>query len=558
VSIKIRIIIAVVLLITFLRSMVFYDNIVQDNKRIETRLELYSNDTTDFLKRYEEDIFKIYSNRLTTLLHFSFVKEAFKNKDISKMKQIIAQRYKFIKNEYKAVNVLHLIDKNNISIFRAHRPNQFGDDLTKVRPMVVKSNASKKILSGYEVGKYGLSYRINVPVVYKGIHYGLLEIGFDMKQVIQDIEKTFKKGYGFIYIDKNKVQNFMDKDKLEIIDNNYIVYRNDFFSSIKDFFIKTQIKKDDKTYRAISYDFKHHNNETVAKVKYFYDITEDEKLHDMIIHRMILQTLITIVLIIIILYYSFTYYEKRLLKLVEENKQKDSMILQQNKLAIMGEMMAMIAHQWRQPLAAISTSAQGIAFKKNLGVLTDTYMNEQIDSIKSLSLHMSQTITDFSNFFKPEKDKQDINLKEVIQKSIKIVSTTIKNNSIGVSVDCPEDINFMVYKGEFQQVLINIITNAKDALIENRLNDRKIDIKASLDNKYMSLFISDNAGGIPEDIISKIFEPYFSTKSKNGTGLGLYMSKIIIEEHLNGRLEVKNVGNGASFLIKIPIDEEKN
>jgi C4-dicarboxylate-specific signal transduction histidine kinase len=116
----------------------------------------------------------------------------------------------------------------------------------------------------------------------------------------------------------------------------------------------------------------------------------------------------------------------------------------------------------------------------------------------------------------------------------------------------------MVYKGEFQQVLINIITNAKDALIENRLNDRKIDIKASFDDKYISLFISDNAGGIPEDIISKIFEPYFSTKSKNGTGLGLYMSKIIIEEHLNGRLEVKNVGNGASFLIKIPIDEEKN
>jgi PAS domain S-box-containing protein len=239
--------------------------------------------------------------------------------------------------------------------------------------------------------------------------------------------------------------------------------------------------------------------------------------------------------------------------MVQKEREKDKMMLQQSKMAIMGEMIAMIAHQWRQPLSAIKAINQSIAFKKKLGKLKDDFFEEESNKINNTVDHMSKTIDDFRNFFKQDKEKKIIPFEKLIQNALDFVEHSYANNNIKIDLNLEFKQEIEVLSGEFMQVLMNILNNAKDALIENKENDRVVSIESKLTEKNMILLdIKDNAGGIPQKIINKIFDPYFSTKSKNGTGIGLYMSKIIIDEHLSGELTAFNLEDGAVFRILVP------
>ncbi len=233
---------------------------------------------------------------------------------------------------------------------------------------------------------------------------------------------------------------------------------------------------------------------------------------------------------------------------VQKNRQKDQQLIYQSRLAQMGEMISMIAHQWRQPLAAISSTSALLELKAEHNKLTNDLIIKKVRSISNYSQHLSETINDFRNFFKPNKEKKETTYDEVVKSVLEIIEVSITNKNIQLlqELNCHEP--FSTYPNELKQVILNLIKNAEDILLYKAVEDPTIKIATyTKEDKYI-LEVSDNAGGIPEKIMDKIFDPYFSTKkSKDGIGLGLYMSKIIIEEHCGGTLSIVNINKGALF-----------
>ena len=235
---------------------------------------------------------------------------------------------------------------------------------------------------------------------------------------------------------------------------------------------------------------------------------------------------------------------------VEKNREKDKAMLQQSRLAQMGEMISMIAHQWRQPLAAISATSVNLILKAKLDKLDNDSAIELGEKISEYSQHLSATIDDFRDFFKPNKKLVDTNYKELIDSVLTIIETSIINKNIELKQQLQSETLLSTYPNELKQVILNLIKNAEDILLEKEIEHPFIMIETQ-DN---ILRVKDNAGGVPDDIIEKVFDPYFSTKTKkDGTGLGLYMSKTIIEEHCGGELSVYNDEFGAVFEITLPM-----
>ena len=240
----------------------------------------------------------------------------------------------------------------------------------------------------------------------------------------------------------------------------------------------------------------------------------------------------------------------------EQLKQKDLDMLAQSKNAQMGEMIANIAHQWRQPLSVISTAATGILIKKEMGNLKIKDEMRLLESINKNAQYLSQTIDTFRNYIKEERKVATVIIQERIDVALEILSASLQNNSIKLinNIHNLDPVSVTIVVGELSQVIINLINNAKDILVERNIDDRWIKIDLSCDDKNVIISVEDNGGGVPLKIIDKIFDPYFTTKHKSfGTGLGLYMSKNIIQKHLNGKLYVKNSENGAVFYIELPL-----
>jgi signal transduction histidine kinase len=247
---------------------------------------------------------------------------------------------------------------------------------------------------------------------------------------------------------------------------------------------------------------------------------------------------------------------------IEKNRVKDQHILEQSRMAQMGEMISMIAHQWRQPLGAIASTSIDLRMKMMLGSydLDDkkqqeecsTYLDEQLVNIEEYVQSLTQTIDDFRNFYKPDKQQKVGDVNQPIQKSLDIIRATAVSNGIEIIESYKSKQQLPLFDSELMQVFLNIFKNAQDNFKEKDTQSAKIVIKTKDRKNGVKVEICDNGGGISKDIIKKIFDPYFSTKSeKNGTGLGLYMSKTIVEEHHNGKLKVKNRDGGACFTILI-------
>lgn len=227
-------------------------------------------------------------------------------------------------------------------------------------------------------------------------------------------------------------------------------------------------------------------------------------------------------------------------KLEEEKKQKEEILYQQSKLAAMDEMIGNIAHQWRQPLSTISTASTGVKLQKELGVLTDKEFFNSMNAISKSVQYLSQTIDDFRYFFNPKNEKTYINTKELIDKTLNLITAQFTAKDIEI-IKKVEKIGFHSLENELIQVLINILNNARDTLIEQNMKKRVIFIKVFKEKGSINIEILDNAGGVDENIIDRIFEPYFTTKHKaQGTGIGLYMSEEIITKHLYGDINVQN------------------
>jgi signal transduction histidine kinase len=255
------------------------------------------------------------------------------------------------------------------------------------------------------------------------------------------------------------------------------------------------------------------------------------------------------------------FYQQKVTNILDKEKlremmQKDKQILEQAKLAQMGEMLGNIAHQWRQPLSAISTVASGLKINYEYNILDTKDIPKQMDLIVENTKHLSKTIDIFRDFIKEGKALKNINIQEKLDECINIVSATISSHHIKLinEINYEEPITLRMISGELSQVIINIINNSKDAIVQNKIKKGWIKIIQKTEEEQLLIIIEDNGGGISSDIMAKIFDPYFTTKHQyQGTGLGLYMSKTIIEKHLGGKLEVKNGKEGAIFTIRLKL-----
>ena len=239
------------------------------------------------------------------------------------------------------------------------------------------------------------------------------------------------------------------------------------------------------------------------------------------------------------------------LKAVQELHEKDKLLLQQSRLAAMGEIVNNIAHQWRQPLNVLGINIQSLSLFYDMGDFSKEFLDETTKNAMIQINHMSQTIDDFRNFFKPDKEKTDFSVNKAIQQAITLIEEIFKYDHVDIvtQIHCEELING--YPNEFSQVILNILQNAHDAFVERKVKEGRITITTSNENDRVVVTIADNGGGIPDEIIGQIFEPYFSTKGLQGTGIGLYMSKSIIEKNMGGSLTVRNTAEGAEFRIEV-------
>ncbi len=239
----------------------------------------------------------------------------------------------------------------------------------------------------------------------------------------------------------------------------------------------------------------------------------------------------------------------------KEILEQKKFIIEQSKFTSMGEMLSVIVHQWRQPLQTISILVQKISLTK---MIDKELQDEFIDKVtKDVSLqinYMSKTMDDFRDFFKPNKEKSAIKCSQLIDKTKEFLNYMFEIDDIFLEVNIKKDVKLSVCSNDIVQVLINIIKNARDEMIEKKVVNRKITLTCDADEKFAIIKIEDNANGIKNDIVHKIFDPYFSTKKEKGTGLGLYICKKIIEEAYFGKLDFKNGDFGAIFEIKLPLN----
>jgi PAS domain S-box-containing protein len=247
----------------------------------------------------------------------------------------------------------------------------------------------------------------------------------------------------------------------------------------------------------------------------------------------------------------------------------EGQLMQAQKMAAVGEMLAIIAHQWRQPLNTLSTYISSLQAAHYNDMLDKSFVEKLVSGASGQIQFMSKTIDDFRNFFKPSKAKEPVDVLEVVISAVKLMEAQMKHGGISLTVNNKTGSSSLLvfgYRGEFVHVLVNIIANAKDAIIqhageaEGQPIIKKIEIIVSIDQQSVLLTIGDSGGGIPEHLLLQIFNPYFTTKgATSGTGMGLYMAKMIVEKEMNGELLAENTGSGASFTIKLKkmIPEEK-
>ena len=244
--------------------------------------------------------------------------------------------------------------------------------------------------------------------------------------------------------------------------------------------------------------------------------------------------------------------ETRVVERTRELREKDQLLMQQSRMAAMGEMINNIAHQWRQPLNSLGLIIQSLPIMHQSGEMSREYLLSSAENCMEIITHMSRTIDDFRNYFRPDKEKVDFPVCGAVEKTVSLVEASFRERQIRTEIvaeGCPV---ITGYQNEYAHVILNILQNARDELVKRRIGEPKVTIVVGTENGRSVVTITDNAGGIPEEIMDKIFDPYFTSKGpEQGTGVGLFMSKAIIEKNMGGRLTAHNTGDGARFRIEV-------
>jgi C4-dicarboxylate-specific signal transduction histidine kinase len=243
---------------------------------------------------------------------------------------------------------------------------------------------------------------------------------------------------------------------------------------------------------------------------------------------------------------------------IKKVKEQEEMLISQSRLAAMGEMMSMIAHQWRQPLATSSLMITNYKIKTMLETKTNELRDDVLDSISDTLLYLSETIDDFQTYFKPDNHKDTFELHTLLERTYNFSKARLHNYDVSLHIDCVKGLVVETYFNELVQVVLNIINNAIDAIVESKTLRKDVFITCKQQEGSTIIEIRDTGGGIAPEVLGHLFEPYFSTKGKNGTGLGLYMARMIVEKHIEGALKVENTDVGACFSVVLAKQYEEN
>ncbi|MEA1915194.1 MAG: ATP-binding protein [Campylobacterota bacterium] len=520
----------------------------------------------------------------------------------------------------RGIHQFQFVFPNNISFLRMHKPDRYGDDLTNIRYSYQHTNKTKKITIGFEQGRTTHAFRYVFPYYDKnGNHLGAAEVSlaayalqnkffhvnkihshFLVNKDIFDVKAWEEKYLIQEYIPSIEHQNYMFTINEHYSKKRMAASKINIIAPLKDkidFNINQQIpfalhapyKSTMKIVTFLPIVNAQGDRVSAYIVSYtddgtIYNICQDYKYTNMILF-------ITLLLLFYFIYrnlnhkyeleievqkqtqelkeneYELQYLnenlEQKIIIEVDKNKHIQEKLFESEKMASMGEMIGNIAHQWRQPLSVISSAATGMRMQKEYDVLTDKEFNNTCDIINDNAQYLSKTIDDFRNFIKGDRVKKQFNLEDNLQSFLHLIQGSVTNHYIKIVLDTDRTININGYENELIQCFINIFNNAKDALKENIEENRLIFITTSVEEKTAVISFKDNAGGIPQDISHKIFEPYFSTKHQSqGTGLGLHMTYKLIVDGMGGSIEAHNVTythegveyTGAQFTLTLPMD----
>lgn len=472
----------------------------------------------------------------------------------------------------------HIINKDGFSVYRSWTNNK-NDKIENFRLDLQELLKNPSVKSSISVGIYDITFKSMIPLYKNDKFIGILESITHFNSITKEltdshgvepiilVNSIFTKqlennGFTKIFLQNHYIANlFVSKKILDYLEHKEI---DDFLG------IKNHIIKDEKLIINVPII---ENGIKLANILIFKDLNQIDisEIIEFKKHAFFYLIAFLLFLCFTIFIIGYYLYTKRLKELniilqqtiheeITKNYEKNKILFQQNKMAAMGEMIANIAHQWRQPLSMITTVASSVKLKKELGVLEEEDCDEALTHIVETANYLSNTIDDFQYYFSPNKSKNNFNTKDLIDKVLKLCKMDFKEKNIHI-IKNVDNLKLVNFENELLQVIINILNNAKDELFKKDI-ERYIFINAYKEDGNYFINIKDNAGGISEEIIDRIFEPYFTTKHKSkGTGLGLYMSQEIMIKHIGGTIGVFNEKytykdedfTGARFEIIIPL-----
>ena len=506
---------------------------------------------------YKESIFRVkkfYKNRALANLNSFGIQKALEEKNAESLFQLSKKRWNILSSENIYLESMAFYDNNKILITHLGKAQDTNIDILNNSNFVITKNKN-------------LDFKVTVP-------------------------SSTKKGYLVFYINPSfflsEIYHLANIESYILFNDKIIFLKNKGNSLLKQYFdsnkkkLKSNFELNKKLYSTHRISLLKDSDENKIEVVFFQNITSGQE-------RLIFTVLKTFFLIsilgtfaLIVLHYGFKVLivkleqsnsdleksqkdlsllnknlEKRVdyevsLKIKKENeaKEKERILIHQSKLASMGEMIGSIAHQWRQPLTQLSSILVLVELKYERKKLAAEELRNLTKQAEEQIEFMSKTIDDFRNFFKPNKEKNSFSPYKSIQSALSLISSSLENHNITVQLEFENEVLINGYESEFSQVILNILSNSKDAFIENKIEKPLITIHISKSHKNSKIEICDNAGGIKLAPLEKVFEPYISTKhASSGTGIGLYMSKNIIEKSMNGSLSVSNKKQGACFII---------
>lgn len=556
------------------------------------------NKTNDVLIEYktiynfsEKIAYIVYKNNIETPKILSLLSKNLQPKDsLNHNRELLKKELSTLYKTLKLQNIkqLHFHLPNGDSFLRFHQVDKYGDNLLKTRETVKYVVENKKHIDGFEMGKAFHGFRFVYPLFLNNIYVGSVELSFSSTHILNSFKTNFKL-LGNIFIKKE----IIDKKVWSNFKSNYIQAPMDGFYIDKS--LKTKFKND-KTKRYIMNSTDDFKESLLNKVKLekdfsmynkeqsilysgiilkhpihnaflgFLIIPQEDKFLDSMyksfLHQFIAITIIFLLFLYII--YSRLTLKEVLLKeikshtkeLIITQKQKEEqlqIIAEQAKSAAIGELLNMIAHQWRQPLTKINSQTALIFKDCYTSNIDKDRLKETVANIEEITLYLSKTISDFSNFNKQNNkyELKDYVLKDLIQNCIDIL---LPMNKVIYCIDVVvvDNIKIRAIESQIQQIILAIINNSIDIFKQRDILYPTLKITLYQENEFSCVEFTDNGGGIEESYIDKIFDLHFSTKNEetSSRGFGLYIVKQILNQKLNGTIEVKNINNGVSFLIK--------